>query len=275
MKTSLTSLRVILLLLGLATFATACLPFVGDGPDDGDATPTPGEIPTVIPVVRPTPGAAASPVPTIVVAPSPATQATSPPPSCTPRNDWPVYTVQSGDTLYSIALRTDSTVGAIQAANCLPDPDRLAEGQALRVPQQPAPQDPTPEPTAAPVATQVPFFQGTPTPAPPPATGEVTFTFVAANNSATKQSAGSFLASKDPVELSVSVTNVSSFEIARADGFALGSAQASSGNPNAGGTFNLSRLNRLEGQQSLIIVINAVRPNGTIVQSDPIRISWP
>lgn len=274
MKTSLTSLRVILLLLGLMISTTACLPFVGDGPEDENATPTPGEIPTVIPVTRPTQEASASPVPTIIVAPSPAAQATSPPPACTPRNDWPVYTVQSGDTLYSIAIRSDSTVNAIQAANCLPDPDRLVEGQSLRVPQEPESQEPEPEATPAPAATQAPFFQGTATPVAPPAAGDVTFTFVAANNTATKVSEGVFQATADPVEMSVSVTNVVAFDIVLVDGRVLHRAQAPEKNPNAGGTFDLRKLDALEGQQSLFIYVRATRPNGSTIQSDPIRITW-
>jgi len=51
---------------------------------------------------------------------------------CTPRYDWPTYTVQPGDTLYRIALRygTDSTTLAI--ANCLTDINRIEVGQVLR-----------------------------------------------------------------------------------------------------------------------------------------------
>ena len=169
MKTSLTSLRVILLLLGFAVFAAACLPFVGDGNGD-DATPTPDEIPTII---RPSPDSAqpaSSPVPTIVPLPTQGPQPTSPAPSCTPRNDWPVYTVEAGDTLYSIADRSDTTVDTLQAANCLADPNTIGVGQSLRVPKQPEPREPaaTPEPAA----TQQPFFQGTPTPGTPAATGD-------------------------------------------------------------------------------------------------------
>ena len=172
MKTSLKSLRVMLLLLGFAVFAAACLPFVGDGNGD-DATPTPDEIPTII---RPSPDSAqpaSSPVPTIVPLPTQGPQPTSPAPSCTPRNDWPAYTVEAGDTLYSIADRSDTTVDTLQAANCLADPNTIGVGQSLRVPKQPEPREPaaTPEPAA----TQQPFFQGTPTPGTPAATGEVEY----------------------------------------------------------------------------------------------------
>jgi LysM repeat protein len=270
-KTPLKSLRVMLLLLGLAVVVAACVPFVGDGPDEEE--PTPGVIPTVI---RPTQEssqapAAASPIPTLVPLPTRASQSATSPPSCTPRTDWPEYTVQSGDTLYSIALRSDSTVDTLQAANCLADPNAIFEGQSLRVPKQPEPREiaATPGPTATP---QPGFFARTPTPG---ATGDVTFTFVAANDSATKVTQGSFRALKDPVSLSVSVTNVSRIEVVRADGKILASTQAPSGSPNAGGTFPLRRLDISEGQSFLIVYIRATKPDGTTKESDPVRFSWP
>lgn len=274
MKTPLKSLRVMLLLLGLAVIMAACVPFVGDGPDEEE--PTPGVIPTVI---RPTQEssqapAAASPIPTLVPLPTRASQSATSPPSCTPRTDWPEYTVQSGDTLYSIALRSDSTVDTLQAANCLADPNAIFEGQSLRVPQQPAPQSATP--TAAPAATQSPFF---PTPTPGTgtsgATGDVAFTIIAAQNSATEDSQGSYRAAQDTVYLSVRVTNVASFNVVRADGHILDSGKATSGVTTAGGTFALRRSDILEGSSSLIITIKALKPNGTTVESSPVRIYWP
>ena len=274
MKTPLKSLRVMLLLLGLAVVAAACIPFVGDGPDEETATPD--VIPTVI---RPTQEAsqatvAASPIPTLVPLPTRASQATTAPPSCTPRTDWPEYTVQAGDTLYSIALRSDSAVDTLQAANCLADPNAIFEGQSLRVPQQPEPLTATP--TAAPAATQPPFFSSpTPGTGTPDATGEVAFTFIPAQNSATKESQGSFRAAQDTVYLSVSVTNAASFDVVRGDGRVLGSAQATSGVANAGSTFALRRSDILEGFSTLIITIKALTPNGTTVESTPVRIYWP
>ena len=265
-------LRVMLLLLGLAVIATACVPFVGNGPDE--ETPTPGVIPTVIPIDRPTPPATTSPVPTLVPLPTRAQQSATAPPSCTPRTDWPTYTVQSGDTLYNIAQLTDSTQAIIQAANCLADPNTIFEGQTLRVPQELAPSSPTPTAApaapAAPVATQPPFF-----PSPTAATGGVTFTFIAANGTATEDSQGSYRATEDPVRLSISVTNASRFDVVRADGMILDSAQAASGVANVGGTFTLRRIDILEGSNNLIITVKALTPNGTTVESAPIRIYWP
>lgn len=274
MKTPLNCLRVIPLFLGVALVASACIPFVGDGPED--ETPTPDVIPTVI---RPTQEAsqapvAASPIPTLVPLPTRGPQATTAPPSCTPRTDWPQYTVQAGDTLYSIALRSDSTADVIQAANCLSDPNKIFEGQELRVPKQPAPSESTP--TAAPASTQQPFFPSpTPGTGAPADTGAVEFTFIVAQNSATADSQGSYRAAQDPVYLSVLATNAVSIEMVRADGRVLGSAQATSGVSNAGGTFALRRVDILEGSNALIVTVRARTTNNTVVESAPVRVYWP
>ncbi len=270
MKTSLTSLRVILLLLGFVVFAAACLPFVGDGNGD-DATPTPDKIPTVIPIERPTQAASTPPVPTIVPLSTQGPQPTSPAPSCTPRNDWPVYTVEAGDTLYSIADRSDTTVDTLQAANCLADANIIVVGQGLRVPKQPEPREPaaTPEPAA----TQQPFFQGTPTPA---ATGNVEFTIIVEEN-ATPVSEGSFKAgtTNGDVKLGISVTNVTSFEVVRGDGDVLHRGQAASGSTTAGGNYSFRRIDRAEGSKFVIFTIRAHKPDGTTVEGNPVYIRWP
>ena len=274
MKTSLMSLRVFLLLLGFAVFAAACLPFVGDGNGD-DATPTPDEIPTII---RPSPDSAqpaSSPVPTIVPLPTQGPQPTSPAPSCTPRNDWPAYTVEAGDTLYSIADRSDTTVDTLQAANCLADPNTIGVGQSLRVPKQPEPREPaaTPEPAA----TQQPFFQGTPTPVTPAATGNVEFTIIVQDNTATAGSPVSFQArtTDGDVKLGISVSNVTSFEVVRGDGHVLHRGQANSGSTTAGGNYSFRRSRPRGGHQLLIFTIRAHRPDGTTVEGNPVFIRWP
>ena len=271
MKTSLASLRVILLLLGFAVFTAACLPFVGDGNGD-DATPTPDKIPTVIPIERPTQEASASPVPTIVPLPTQGPQATSPASACTPRNDWPVYTVEAGDTLYSIADRSDTTDDVLQAANCLADPNKINVGQSLRVPKQPEPRESaaTPEPAA----TQQPFFQGTPAPG---TTGDVEFTIIVQDNTATLGSQGSYQArtTDGDVKLGISVSNVTSFEVVRGDGHVLHRGQAASDSTTAGGNYNFRRIDRAEGSKFLIFTIKAQKPDGTTVEENPVYISWP
>ncbi|MEZ4669120.1 MAG: LysM peptidoglycan-binding domain-containing protein [Anaerolineae bacterium] len=47
------------------------------------------------------------------------------------------YTVQNGDTLYSIALKFGVTIAEIQAANGMDNPNRLAVGQELVIPGAP------------------------------------------------------------------------------------------------------------------------------------------
>ncbi|MGD8517615.1 MAG: LysM peptidoglycan-binding domain-containing M23 family metallopeptidase [Anaerolineae bacterium] len=55
-------------------------------------------------------------------------------PTPEPTPDWPVYTVQAGDTLYAIAERFGSTVEAIVAANDIADPRLIGVGQRLYIP---------------------------------------------------------------------------------------------------------------------------------------------
>jgi LysM repeat protein len=68
------------------------------------------------------------------------------------------YTVQRGDTLYSIALRYGTSVWAIVAANNIANPSLIYPGQVLLIPglgvtpppPPPAPPAPTPTPTPTP-----------------------------------------------------------------------------------------------------------------------------
>lgn len=53
---------------------------------------------------------------------------------CSLRTDLPMYTVVSGDTLFSIATRYDSTVADLSAYNCLTDDNVISVGQNLYVP---------------------------------------------------------------------------------------------------------------------------------------------
>jgi LysM repeat protein len=79
-----------------------------------------------------------------------------------PRSDWTIfYTVVAGDTLGSIATRTNSTVGQLAAGNCLTNPNNIAVGQQIRVPRVPS--DPLP-----PTATHTPTVTVTPTVFVPP-----------------------------------------------------------------------------------------------------------
>ena len=61
-----------------------------------------------------------------------------------------LYTVQSGDTLFALAQRCNTTAAAIARANGLRDPHHLQVGQTLRLPCAPYPAKPQPAPPAPP-----------------------------------------------------------------------------------------------------------------------------
>jgi murein DD-endopeptidase MepM/ murein hydrolase activator NlpD len=50
------------------------------------------------------------------------------------RFNWPVYTVQQGDTLFELALESGVRVDILREANCLTLEDEISVGQSLRVP---------------------------------------------------------------------------------------------------------------------------------------------
>lgn len=58
---------------------------------------------------------------------------------CFLRTDWPIYVVQTGDTLLKIANRVGSTVSELAYANCIPNANIVYVGQQLRVPRLPVP----------------------------------------------------------------------------------------------------------------------------------------
>jgi hypothetical protein len=85
---------------------------------------------------------------------------------CVPRADWVyTYTVQPGDTLFSIAQRFGLSLAQLQTANCIVNANVIAVGQVLRVPF-PLPiatNTPIPAPTNTsrpllPTSTTIPFF---------------------------------------------------------------------------------------------------------------------
>jgi len=107
-----------------------------------------------------------TPTPTATATPSPTAKPTTPTPTpCAPREDWLLYVVQPGDTLVSLAARTNTTVPQLLQGNCLIEPTIIV-GQQLRLPFIP----PTLTPTRIPSPT--PF----PTPVPPTPTYTLTFT---------------------------------------------------------------------------------------------------
>jgi uncharacterized lipoprotein YbaY/LysM repeat protein len=57
--------------------------------------------------------------------------------SCRVRTDWPVYVVQRGDSLFTIAQEFGTTVAELTYANCLTNPNVVYVGQTLYVPPAP------------------------------------------------------------------------------------------------------------------------------------------
>jgi membrane protease YdiL (CAAX protease family)/LysM repeat protein len=67
---------------------------------------------------------------------------------CHPRSDWKPYTVQHGDTLFSLARRHGATVYEVMQANCLTN-DNIYQGSRLLVPSVVVIADPGPPADAA------------------------------------------------------------------------------------------------------------------------------
>lgn len=127
---------------------------LGAAADDTPTAPPASATPIALPAT-----ATGRPVATL----APTTAATA---GCSPRADWPVYTVRAGDTLGSLAQRTGSTITELSRANCLSNPDTLAVGQALRVPRAPVAVIPA---TVTPGAVEDCPPVGSDNPVPPPA----------------------------------------------------------------------------------------------------------
>lgn len=106
---------------------------------------------------------------------------TAEPTKCGAPSNWVVYVVRSGDTLFNIAQRVNSTVSQLKYANCLTS-DSIHTGQKLLLPYQPAPfpsptsvppTKPPPSPTSTLVPTVTPTdsnisYRPPPYPYPPP-----------------------------------------------------------------------------------------------------------
>ncbi|MCB9451665.1 MAG: LysM peptidoglycan-binding domain-containing protein [Anaerolineaceae bacterium] len=113
------------------------------------ATPTPTRTPTIAPSSTHTPTATTSPTPILIVteglgilptptgALSPTTVIATQTQACTVPSGWVVYVVQRGDTLFSIAQGSGSTVSSLQAANCLGNINNIFAGTPIYVPRTP------------------------------------------------------------------------------------------------------------------------------------------
>ena len=97
---------------------------------------------------------------------------------CIKRFYWSDYRVQPGDTLYSLAIASGSTINELMLANCLPD-DRINYGQILYVPRLPIKtftSTPSPTVTNTPTTTASPSQTPMNTPITPSATPTPTST---------------------------------------------------------------------------------------------------
>jgi LysM repeat protein len=100
----------------------------------------------------------------------PAAPTTTPEEPCGPPPGWVYYTVQYGDTLYSISQMVGASIIELQIANCMVGQTDIRAGQRLYVPFVPASaRTPTPTlvDTATPVSTLTPY-PATPTQFTPP-----------------------------------------------------------------------------------------------------------
>jgi LysM repeat protein len=97
-------------------------------PDTAEETT---EAPTVEPTAVP---ADATAIPPTEVPPTAIPPTSAPAPTTAPGSGTTTYTVQRGDTLYSIARRYGSTVEAIAAANSIANPSLIRVGQTLTIP---------------------------------------------------------------------------------------------------------------------------------------------
>ena len=145
MKRQFTYLAYFFAFLGLVSLAC--------GIDFGTNEPAPVAPAVVTVVVMPTQPPAPTPIP-----PTP----TITPTSCVRRTDWPLYYVQVGDTLNSIADKTRTSAEMLRISNCLLNYS-ISVGQPLYVPVLPV--TATPFPTQPPPRPDVEL--GTPTPTDP------------------------------------------------------------------------------------------------------------
>lgn len=131
------------------------------------------EIPNANPTATPAPATSASDRPLRPASDTPA-PIDPPAPSCRPAG-WVGHTVQPSDTLYDLAISTNTTIEQLQQANCMDGRTTIYDGETLSIPfepgspptdvPQPTPVQPTAQPTAQPITP--PTAQATNTPRPP------------------------------------------------------------------------------------------------------------
>lgn len=110
--------------------------------------PAPSEMPA--PTLMPT-----SAPPTATPPPTMWPTATFSPTPCQIARNWMAYTVQPGDTLFTVGLRYNITTDALRAGNCLSS-DALFAGQVIYVPPLPPAPSATPLPPTSAIPTATP-----------------------------------------------------------------------------------------------------------------------
>lgn len=105
--------------------------------DTPQASPSPTMTPTEVRATEEPPDDTAEPTRTPTRTPLPPS-ATPTTPTCQIRSGWVPYTVQRGETLYSIGLRYGLSTTAIREGNCL-ESSAIQSGQVIYVPPSPQP----------------------------------------------------------------------------------------------------------------------------------------
>lgn len=152
--------RLLLVALALLGAGLACNLETGSESDQPTPTVTLTALPlpfltmTAQGILMPVMTAAPTLTPTVPAVP---TQPVATVINCYPQTTWPLYTVQAGDTLSELAIRTGTTVDQLVTANCLLNAGLIYVGQQLRLPFLP------PTPTTAPI-----YPTAAPTYSPPP-----------------------------------------------------------------------------------------------------------
>ncbi len=100
--------------------------------DTPTETLTPSDTPTDTATPTDTPTETWTPLPTIFVPTYIPTVFI--PTECARRTNWVAYTVQPGDTLFSLSQRAGISLADLQAANCLANPSQIIAGQILVLP---------------------------------------------------------------------------------------------------------------------------------------------
>jgi LysM repeat protein len=115
-------------------------------------TPSPSATNTRPPTITPSPTATLRPsatptsrnamtgiIPTPPPSPTvlPTNQPSRTPSNCQLPQGWTSYTVQAGNTLFAIALATNSTVAELRDANCIENIDNITTGDVIFVPRAP------------------------------------------------------------------------------------------------------------------------------------------